>query len=91
MQNQSSMGGHGELNRQLAQHLETVLFPTELSGEQHLLMDLLDSGFEWEEAIKLLHLRDHLYENAEMRQRTADNNRMHFVRWLYEQGEIGED
>ena len=69
------MSGHGEQNRQLAQHLETVLFPAELSGEQHLLMDLLDSGFEWEEAIKLLRLRDHLYENAEMRQRIADASR----------------
>ncbi|HYU76565.1 MAG TPA: hypothetical protein VEL31_28175 [Ktedonobacteraceae bacterium] len=91
MQNQPSMGGHAEQNRQLAQHLETVLFPEELSEDQHLLTDLLDAGFEWEEAIKLLRLRDHLYENPEMRQRTADDSRMHFVRWLFEHGEIGED
>jgi hypothetical protein len=91
MQNSSFTGGHGEQSRQLAQRLDTILFPTELRGEQHLLMDLLDSGFVWEEAIQLLHLRDHLYENAEMRQRTADDSRMHFARWLYEQGEIGED
>jgi len=91
MQNSSFTGGHGEQNRQLAQRLDTVLFPAELRGEQYLLMDLLDSGFAWEEAIKLLRMRDHLYENAEMRQRTADDSRMHFARWLYEQGEIGEE
>ena len=89
MQNKSSQ--NADANRRLAEHLETVLFPEELSGEQHLLMALLDAGFEWGEAVKLLQLRNSLYENPEMRQRTADDSRMHSARWLYEHGEIGEE
>ena len=51
---------------------------------------LLEAGFEWEEASRLLHLHNHLYENAEMRQRMTDDYRMHFAQWLYEHGEISE-
>ena len=51
---------------------------------------LIEMGFAWEEAVKLLNLREHLSENAEMHQRLADDHRMQFARWLYEQGEITE-
>ncbi len=51
---------------------------------------LMESGFEWGEAVKLLCMREHLYENSEVRQRMADDLRTHFVRWLYEHGEISE-
>jgi len=93
MQNphQSSPGGQAEPNNQLAHLLETTLFPTELAENQQLIERLLDTGFDWEEASKLIYLREHLYENKEIRQRVAEDSRMHFVRWLYEHGEIGED
>jgi hypothetical protein len=60
------------------------------STEQQALDMLMDTGFYWEEAIRLLYLREHLYENEEMHQRVCDDLRMQFVRWLYEQGEIHE-
>lgn len=67
---------------------------TPASSEAHeinILIDyLLEEGFAWEEATKLLHLREHLCENSEVRQRLADNHHMQFARWLYEQGEISE-
>ena len=88
---QSSPGGFSEYsNERPVQHAEREVAPQEIS-EERLFMDyLLDAGFEWEEASKLLHLRDHLYENGEMHQRMSDDYRMHFARWLYEQGEISE-
>jgi hypothetical protein len=49
---------------------------------------LLELEFAWEEALQLINLREHLYEGNEMRQRMADDCRMQFARWLYEQGEI---
>jgi hypothetical protein len=55
-----------------------------------MLRLLMDTGFYWEEAVQLMHLREHLYENSEMQQRSSEDLRMHFVRWLYEQGEINE-
>ncbi len=63
----------------------------EVSEEQRQVEQLLDIGFDWEEAVKLIDLRDHLYESNEMNERLADNSRMLFVRWLYENGEIRED
>ena len=63
----------------------------DLQGEQQTLDTLMSAGFGWEEAVKLLHLREHLYENEEMRQRVSEDVRMHFARWLYEQGEIFEE
>jgi len=47
-------------------------------------------GFTLDEANKLRHQRTHIYENAEMQQRLADDSRMHFARWLYEHGEMNE-
>jgi hypothetical protein len=61
------------------------------SDENVQLRGLIAAGFEWREAIKLLDLHEHLYENAELRQRVADDCRMQFVRWLYEHGEISEE
>ncbi len=59
--------------------------------EQEQQLDaLLDAGFAWEEAVTLLNLREHLYENAEMRQRMMDNPRLNFARWLYLNGEMNE-
>ncbi len=61
--------------------------------EQRQVETLMERGFFWEEAIKLVQLHEHLYENEEMRQRLAEDEYMQFARWLYEQGVIndGED
>ncbi|HLI07772.1 MAG TPA: hypothetical protein VKV40_14470 [Ktedonobacteraceae bacterium] len=71
--------------------------PTSVEGtrnegrEEQMFLDyLLATGFELEEARKLVEMREHLYENTEMRQRVAEDYRMHFARWLYEQGELRE-
>ncbi|HEX7736034.1 MAG TPA: hypothetical protein VF458_14305 [Ktedonobacteraceae bacterium] len=58
--------------------------------EQRQVEELMERGFFWEEAIKLVQLHEHLYENAEMRQRMEEDEYMRFARWLYEQGAINE-
>ncbi len=55
-----------------------------------LLHDLLQTGFAWEEAVTLLHMREHLYENKEVSQRMADDCHMQFAQWLYANGEMNE-
>lgn len=87
---QASMGGFPEHNERIAQSTEIQATAPGLSEEQMFLDYLIEMGFAWKEATKLLNLREHLYENAEMRQRMADDCRMHFARWLYENGEIRE-
>ena len=87
---QPSMGGFSEHNERSLQHAEIDTADEEGSKERLLLDNLLEQGFAWEEASKLLHLHDHLYENTEMRQRQSEDYRMQFARWLYEQGEINE-
>ncbi len=84
MQNrQPSMGGFSEYNERALQDAEIAASTVGVSEEQMLLDYLIEMGF-------VLNLRDHLYENAEMRQRMAEDHRMLFARWLYEQGEITE-
>jgi hypothetical protein len=87
---QSSMGGLPEHSEQAVQHTEVETSAPGISEEQMLLDYLIEMGFVWQEATKLLNLREHLYENMEMRQRMTDDCRMHFARWLYEHGEIRE-
>ena len=79
-----------EYNESTVQPSEADASRVPLSAEQMLLDYLLETGFAWNEAMKLLHLREHLYEGAEMRQRMAHDCRMHFARWLYEHGELSE-
>lgn len=94
---QPPLGGFSEHNERTAHHIPftgpaDIDRPTLHVSEEQLLLDyLLEAGFAWEEAEKLLDLRDHLYDNAEMHQRMADDYRMHFARWLYQQQEISED
>ena len=65
--------------------------PVENKSEEQMLLDyLIDTGFMLDEALQLLDLREHLYTNTEMQQRLADDARMQFARWLYEQGELNE-
>ena len=87
---QPSMGGFSEHNEQAVQHAEIESSTIDTSQERMLIDYLIEMGFAWEEAAKLLNLREHLYENAEMHQRQANDHRMQFARWLYEQGEISE-
>ncbi len=87
---QPFMGGFPEHNERTVQHAEKEAIRDGMTTEQLLMNSLLEAGFAWEEAVKLLHLRESLYDNAEMRQRMAEDYRMHFARWLYEQGELRE-
>jgi len=92
---QPFMGGFPEQNERTDRIPTTGDRSREASAigtiEDQILLDyLIEMGFVWEEAVKLLNLREHLYENAEMRQRLADDSRMLFARWLYEQGEMSE-
>jgi len=83
--------GFSEHNERMTQHVhieETLA--AGIAAEQVALDHLMETGFDWEEAAKLLNLRDHLYENAEMRQRMDNDPRLQFMRWLYEQGELNE-
>lgn len=59
--------------------------------EQRQVDMLMARGFLWEEAVQLVQLREHVYENVEMKQRLEEDSHMQFVRWLYEQGAINED
>ncbi|HEU0001819.1 MAG TPA: hypothetical protein VFQ36_13020 [Ktedonobacteraceae bacterium] len=80
-----------EHNERRTQHAETMNQIAGLSEEQLLLDYLIDNGFIWEEAIKLVHMREYLYSNDEVRQRIAADAHMQFARWLYEQGELSEE
>ncbi len=75
----------------LIKHIETEYPLGEAPKEQRQVEHLLDLGFNWEEAMNLIDMREHLYESDEMSERIADDSRMLFVRWLYENGEICED
>ncbi len=92
-----SQGGFSEHNERSAHHVSHtghagIERPAPHVSEEQMLLDyLLEAGFAWEEAERLLELRDHLFENAEMRQRMTDDYRLHFARWLYEQQEINEE
>ena len=80
-----------EYNERRIQHAEAINQVVSTSEEQLLLDYLIDTGFAWEEAIKLVHMREHIYSNGEIRQRMADDAHMQFARWLYEQGEFNEN
>ena len=88
-----SLGGHNEPYERLIKHLEAEYPLSELpaSEEQRQIEYLLDLGFDCEEALNLIDMREHLYESDEMCERIANDSRMHFVRWLYENGEIHEN
>lgn len=87
----SFSGGHNEPYERLIQDLETEHSFNHLPAEQRQMERLLAQGFEWEEAIHLIDLREHLYETPEMHERLNDDSHMLFARWLYTNGEIRED
>jgi hypothetical protein len=80
-----------EYNERRIQHAEAMNEAASASEAQLLLDYLIDNGFAWEEAIKLVHMREHIHDNSEVRQRMADDAHMQFVRWLYAQGELNEN
>ncbi len=89
----TSSNGPSEYNEQgekFAHPFEAKHHTPDSSGDQAMLDYLMNAGFAWEEAVMLLYLREHLYENPEMRQRMTDDLRMHFARWLYSNGEMNE-
>ncbi len=88
---QPARGSYYEHNERVVQHPGLETHDDELDRESRLIEQLLTMGFLWEEAVQLLALRANLYENAEMLQRQAEDRRMLFARWLYEQGEITEN
>lgn len=86
---QSSSGGFSEFNdRPTTPHVETELSTFDTTYSLLQIDALLELGFSWEEAQKLLCLREHLYDLPEMRQRLADDARLLFARWLFEHGEL---
>ncbi len=86
----NSYSEHNERKDKLSHHLESKHYAPSSSRDQIMLDALMSAGFVQEEAAMLLHFREHLYENAEMRQRLTDDLRMHFGRWLYLNGEMNE-
>ena len=87
---QPPQGGLSEYNEHRVPSTSVEATTGEAREEQMFLDYLLATGFEMDEARKLVEMREHLYENAEMRQRMTQDYRMQFARWLYEQGELGE-
>ena len=86
-----SQNSYNEHYEQLLQQIDADYPSVTSLEEQRQVEQLLDLGFEWQEAMKLVDLREYLYNNDEMHERVVNDSRMHFVRWLYENGEICED
>ncbi len=79
-----------DYNEYIARKVDAKHYIPSNDSSHMMLNTLLEAGFVWEEAVTLLNLREHLYENIEMRQRMESDHRMHFVRWLYQHGEMSE-
>ena len=80
-----------EYNERRIQHAEATNEAATTVETQLLLDYLIDNGFAWEEAIKLVYMREHIHENSEVRQRMEDDAHMQFARWLYAQGELNDN
>ena len=92
-----SMEGHFETDDQYVPQTEHLLRPLSIDAreepghrDQIRLERLMASGFSWKEAINLVSMCEHLYENVEMRQCLEIDPRMQFARWLHEHNEINE-
>jgi len=83
--------GSSEYNEHPLRKVDAKHYMPDAEHTQSTLDALLEAGFDWEEAVTLLHLREHLYDNSEMRQRMENDHRMHFVRWLRENGEVSDN
>jgi hypothetical protein len=85
-----SMGGFSDHNEPVVQPVELAQPVLDGTKEQTQLVTLMETGFMWEEAVKLVTMRENICENAEMHQRMSEDYRLHFARWLVEHGEISE-
>jgi hypothetical protein len=64
-----------------------LLLPANTPLVDQLALDtLFDEGFTWEQGLRLLILREHLYDIPEMQERITADPHVHFVRWLYQHG-----
>jgi hypothetical protein len=86
MRNNKGSSEHNEYGRYI--DLGDTQERTRLERQQ--VEALMERGFLWEEALKLVQFHEHIYENVEMRQRLEADEYMQFVRWLYERGAINE-
>jgi hypothetical protein len=67
-----------------------LLLPADTPLADQLALDeLFDQGFTWEEGLRLLILREHLYDVPEMRERITGDPHLGFTRWLYQRGVYG--
>ena len=90
----SSAGGYPEFSEKHEKpthQFEAKQYKPATEDDQMMIDYLINTGFTWEEAVTLLNMREHLYENVEMHQRMADDYRIQFVQWLYEHGEISDN
>ncbi len=51
---------------------------------------LLSLGFSEDEAIRLIHLRNHKSEQGEYRELIEESRRLHFLRWLIDHDRISQ-
>ena len=91
MRNMQSPDECSEPCKHVPQKIDARRYALDTGTDQMMLDYLLDCGFLWEEAITLLSLREHLYENAEMYQRITDDHRMQFAKWLYEHDMVSDN
>ena len=89
-QQQPSHSGQPEWQQPHIPTIEQETSTMDIQAQQALMDQLIALGFAWEEAVKVLYMRDHLCENPEMQQRMLDDPHLQFARWLLEQGEINE-
>jgi hypothetical protein len=90
MRNMPPQDDSSEQEKSPTRKIDTKHYTPGNSTEQLMLDYLLESGFQWDEAVILLNMREHIYENAEMRQRLSEDYRMHFAKWLYDQGLVSD-
>ena len=51
---------------------------------------LREKGFTEAEALKLIHMKEHVEEQIEYREMLEEQHRLNFVRWLVEHDRISE-
>jgi hypothetical protein len=89
----SSAGGYpdfSEKHEKSMRRFEAKHYKPTTESDQMMIDYLIDTGFAWEEAVTLLNMREHLYDNPEMRQRMTEDHRMQFVQWMYANGELSD-
>jgi hypothetical protein len=50
---------------------------------------LLSMGFSEIEAVKLIHMKDHVTEQIEYREMIEESRRLNFIRWLIDHDRMG--